>query len=320
MTTLTVRPYRKDADLQPIADFLNYCEAADQRDHYFSVDDLRLEFSDPEFDPAQDLRLWEDENGQLIAFGQIWLSHNNHEADGFLWFCVHPQQKGRLESEVLAWGEGRMRQVKQTRHLPTYLRLDCHDNQLARRALFARKGFAIERRFLTMQRSLLEPIPQPQLPPGFALDHVRGGSDIEAWVELYNQTFVDHWNYHPLTIERHQHWLAAPTYRPELDLVAIAPSHTFAAFCYCQIDEEANRKRHRSEGWIGRLGTRRGFRRMGLGRAMLLLGLQQLQLAGLRTAKLGVDTDNSNCAQTLYESVGFQKLYTRLAYVKEIDA
>ncbi|MGQ4646967.1 hypothetical protein [Lyngbya aestuarii] len=49
--------------------------------------------------------------------------------------------------------------------------------------------------------SLAEPIPEPQLPEGFTLRHLRGEQDAQAWVEMFNETFIDHWNYHPQTIE-----------------------------------------------------------------------------------------------------------------------
>ncbi len=41
---------------------------------------------------------------------------------------------------------------------------------------------------------------------------------------------------------------------------------------------------------LGKLAsTRRGFRRMGLARAMLLAGMRQIKAAGMDTVKLGVD-------------------------------
>ncbi len=116
---------------------------------------------------------------------------------------------------------------------------------------------------------------------------------------MFNQTFIDHWNYHPLTVETHKHWFTDPNYKPEFDLVAIAPDGTFAAFCFCYINPEENEHFARKEGWIADLGTRRGFRKIGLGRAMLLAGLHQLKAAGMDTAKLGVDADNPNGASRL---------------------
>lgn len=77
--------------------------------------------------------------------------------------------------------------------------------------------------------------------------------------------------------------------------------------------------RNRSnDGWIVRLGTRRGFRRMGLGRAMLLAGMHRLKAVGMDTAKLGVDAENPLGAGRLYESVGFRKIYTQISYIKDV--
>ena len=135
---------------------------------------------------------------------------------------------------------------------------------------------------------------------------------------MFNQSFVDHWNHHPLSIERHLHWLTDPDYRSDLDLVAIAPDGTLAAFCYGAIDPAYNQQKNCREGWIDLLGTRRGFRRMGLGRALLLEGLTQLKNAGMDTAKIGVDSQNPNRAYALYESVGFHLIHSGLSFVKEL--
>jgi ribosomal protein S18 acetylase RimI-like enzyme len=72
------------------------------------------------------------------------------------------------------------------------------------------------------------------------------------------------------------------------------------------------------DGWIADLGTRRGFRKMGLGRAMLLTGLHQLRAKGMETALLGVDSENPSSAMGLYESVGFRKRHTIVSHLKII--
>ncbi|MBD1870833.1 GNAT family N-acetyltransferase [Cyanobacteria bacterium FACHB-471] len=319
MMTLTMRPYAGETDLEAIAHLLNTCEAVDQLDNHHSVQDLRLEFSEPSFDAAHNLQLWHDGDGKLIGFGQMWipLSTDSLEVDGHLWFRVDSEARGgRLESEIIAWGEARMHEIWLERGIPAKLYGHARDKQTELIALLEDHGFTFVRRFLRMERSLTQPIPAPQLPEGFTIRHSQGEADIEAWVEMHNQSFIDHWNYHPLTAEVHRHWLSDPNYRPELDLVAIAEGGTFAAFCYCHIPVEENRQTGRSDSWVGMLGTRRGFRRLGLGRAMLLAGLQQLKAAGVDTAKLGVDTENPNCAQTLYESTGFRKVHASLSFVK----
>jgi mycothiol synthase len=321
MATLTLRPYQGETDLQSIADLLNACEAIDREDIYHTVGELRLELTSPNVDTDRDVRLWHNETGQLIAFAQVWLPHQLlNEVDGYLWFRVHPSARNQgLEPDIIAWAETRVQSVGQEHQLPAKLSMSCRESQRSRIQLFELAGFTYERSFLRMKRSLQEPIAKPVLPQGFRL---MTGDEIglAAWVELYNQTFIDHWNFHPMTIEQAEHWLSDPTYRPELDLVAVAPDGTYAAFCYNSINPDENQHRQCLEGWVNMLGTRRGFRRLGLGRAMLLAGLQRLQMAGMDTALLGVDTQNPNQAYTLYESVGFHKMHASFSYAKSLSS
>ena len=73
MTTLTMRSYGGEADLQAIADLINTCEAADRMDEGTSVSELRVEFDAPSVDKGRDIRLWEDTSGRLIGFGLLWI-------------------------------------------------------------------------------------------------------------------------------------------------------------------------------------------------------------------------------------------------------
>ncbi|MBW4517320.1 MAG: GNAT family N-acetyltransferase [Timaviella obliquedivisa GSE-PSE-MK23-08B] len=318
------RSYAGDCDLQTIANFLNLCETVDQLGHYYSVSEIRRDLSEPGFDPEQDVRLWTDETGQLVAYAQMWIPRQSEQsitADGFLWFRVHPTVRELgLEPNILAWGEVRIWEVGRSRHLPARLRSSCRDSQSDRILLLQNCGFVYERCFLRMERSLMEPLLMPQFPTGFTLSHSQGRQDIEARVDLHNQAFSDHWNFYPATIEELIHEETDENYRPELELLAIALDGSYAAFCCCEINREDNAQRDCQEGWIGVLGTRREFRRQGLGRAMLLAGLQKLRLEGMEVAKLGVDTENVNLALGLYESVGFRRVFANLTYVKEIKA
>ena len=320
MTTLTMRPYAGEADLEAIAHLINACEVVDQTDSGTSVSELRQSFNDPSVDKTRNIYLWEDAENQLVGFGRLWIPPTDKVIDGFLGFRVHPTARGKdLERQIIAWGEGRMREMSQERGVLMKLRSGSRADQSERIALLERSGFTAERYFFTMERSLSQPIPEPQLPEGFILRQMQGEQDVQAWVEMYNQAFIDHWNHHELTVERMQYELKNPYYKPELDLIATATDGTFAAFCHCHINPEDNTRNGRNEGWIICLGTRRGFRHQGLGRAMLLAGMQRLQAAGVEIAKLGVDVENPTGALRLYESVGFQKAFTHISYVKEVS-
>ncbi|MCU0564996.1 MAG: GNAT family N-acetyltransferase [Oculatellaceae cyanobacterium Prado106] len=321
MATLTVRSYQGETDLASIAHFLNTCEKADRFGQYYAIDELRREFTEPGFNPTRDMRLWEDDQGNLIAFAQLWIPIETVEplTDGYLWFRVLPTARGQgLETDIIAWGEVRLWEVGRDRNLPALLRTGCRDDQGDRILLFQNCGFTYERCFLRMGRSLTEPIPEIELPNGFAIATSQGNQDRQLRVELHNAAFADHWNYHPWTLEAATHW-EQERYQPELDLIAIAPDGTYAAFCTNDIDPEDNAQRGVREGWVGTLGTHPRFRRRGLARAMLVAGLRALCDRGMELAKLGVDTENPNQAMHLYESVGFQKIHANLSYAKAIE-
>jgi mycothiol synthase len=310
--TITTRPYIGETDLAPVADFLNLVEAHDRIEEGTSVAELREEFGEPGFEPERDLRLYEDEMGQLVGFAQLWAVEDTDDNDGFLWFKVHPQHRGgELEAQMFAWAEERLRERGRVK-----LRVVAREVETAKQALYERHGFEPVRYFLRMRRDLALPIPAPVFPAGYTLRD--GDHDPQLWAELYNESFVDHYNFHPHDAAWVQHWQQEPSNRPELSLVAVAPDGTLAAFAWCSVHVEENQRTGRLDGHIGLLGTRRGHRRIGLGRAMLLAGMQRLREAGMSHAMLGVDASSPTGANTLYESAGFETFFTRILYSRDV--
>jgi mycothiol synthase len=319
MANLSARCYAGDRDLDAIAHLINTCESVDRLDEGTSISELQQEFNAPSLDKARDIRLWEDAEGKLIGFAQLSVSDPGEVIDGWLWFRVHPGARGGdVEAAAIAWGEVRMREVSAVRGARVKLRTYARAEDCDRISLLTSNGFKADRYFYRMARSLSEPIPEPQFPQGFALRQFPGEQDAAAWVEMFNQSFIDHWNHHDLTVDKFKHELAKPHYRNDLDLIAVADDGTFVSFCCCEISVQECDRTGRNEGWIACLGTRRGFRKMGLGRAMLLAGLHRLKAAGVATAILGVDAENSSGALQLYQSVGFHNIRDSISYVKDV--
>ena len=315
-SNIIMRPYAGEADLPAIARLMNACEAVDRVDIGTSVDELRQEFAHPHLDSAQNICLWQRNDGTLIGFGAL-SAQPTETYNGFLNFHVHPiARSSGIETQIFAWGEQQLRAIGGS--APLELQAVSRAEQGDRPRLLERHGFTAARYFFQMTRSLAEPIPTPQLPAGFTFRHVEGKQDAADWVALFNESFIDHWNHQPMTVERFHYHNQDPDYDPALDLVAIAADGTFAAFCTGCIYPNENQRNGRNDGWIEVLGSRRGFRRLGLGRAMLLLCLQQLKSIGAETALLGVDSNNPSGALRLYESVGFSPLHTTIVYTKEV--
>ena len=207
-------------------------------------------------------------------------------------------------AEVLAWASAHGRAAGYEQ-----LYSPAREDDARRMALLQRHGFAPHHWVtLRMTRPLDTPLPEPRFPADFTARPVAGEGEVEAHVALHRQAF-DSPNptaAHRLSVMRD------PEYRPDLDLVAVAPDGALAGFCLCSIGREENQRLRRREGWVDTLGTRPAYRTLGLGRALLLTGLQRLQAGGVETVVLG--TGQGNPAVALYESVGFRVAYRILWY------
>jgi mycothiol synthase len=317
-----MRPFKGECDLQKIVDLFDACEQVDKIDLSISVAQLKIELEDPLTNDQEDLMMWENDDQQLIGFGQMWIEEptEDNTADGRLWFIVHPIARGGdIESQIIAWAEDRLRIVGKERQAQPKLFSWSRSDRVDRTMILKNHDFIEDRYFFHLSRSLSEDISIPALPKGFILRTVQGEQDIQAWVDLHNKSFLNQWNYHPLTLESRKYEIQNPNYLPELDLVAVTPEGNFAAICYCAIYSEHNTFLGRQEGWIAHLCTSPDYQRQGLGRSMLWHGLRQLQVLNMEIAKIGVDSENAFDAQKLYKSVGFEHLYTIIAHVKHLS-
>jgi mycothiol synthase len=312
------RPFLGEDDFARIVELWNTCDVFDQLGEGTTENQLRVEFADPWLDVERNVRLWEDGNGKLIGFCQIWIPPSSELIEGRVIMLAHPEQRPNgLETQILDWADERLRAISRERAIPALSRVAVRDTQASQIALLESRGMRPERYTFVMTRSL-DDLPQPVLPEGFTIREIRDESDGEAWVEMFNLSFIDHWNHHPLTLERWKNWLTDPNELSDLNLVAIAPDGTFAAFCWAGIDPEENQRSGKKVGWVHVLGTRRGFRRIGLGRGILLTGLQRLKARGIETAKLGVDAQSLTGATRLYEAVGFSRSETWAKFIKDL--
>jgi mycothiol synthase len=322
MTTITVtenRPYKAE-DLQAVTELCNYCSRVHNLDDTYTPEDLQVEFEHPKLHPEKNLQVWQDAAHSIIGFGQLWV-HDPHEGkiDAQLYFRVHPEYENtHLAAEIIAWAAERMRDEGRAVGLPASFDSSCRETHKEQHAALERNGLRPVRYFFRMVRDLRQPIAEPVFPEGYTLTHVKTDEDVSKWVDAVNLSFIDHWNFHPANVEDSKHWRKMPNYMPEIDLVALAPDGTFGGFCYCTIDVEENETLDEKQGWIEMLGTVRGHRNIGLGRALLLAGMQVLRAKGLDYAKLGVDAENPTGALGFYERHGFVNKYTTIGMRKEV--
>ncbi|HRE49288.1 MAG TPA: GNAT family N-acetyltransferase [Aggregatilineales bacterium] len=316
----TYRSFAGESDLPKLAQLLTDCEIVDQMGVRRTAEELRVQFFAPTLDPEHDVRLWENPEGVVIAYGVIEIDVATDEITGTLRWRVRPDHREHwLDDDVIRWGEARLCEVGVTKGLPARLESIARDIDRPRQFLLEWHKYDVRHELWQMDRDLHQPIDTPTLSEGFTIRAADPERDAEAWIAMYNDSFIDHWNHIDLTLEDYRHRRQTdPGYAPERDLILVAPDGTFAAFCWSFINPQEVGRVGVKQALLHQIGTRRGFRQQGLGRTLILKTLEILHDAGMDSVRLYVYMDNQNNASHLYESVGFQKAFSLVTYAKTV--
>lgn len=172
-----------------------------------------------------------------------------------------------------------------------------------------RKGFRAARRHWEMR--LTQYVGGTlQIPQGFELRHFVPG-DEEQLCALQNRAFTGSWGFRPNTVEEIRYLMNMSLCRPE-GVLLVAEGESLVGYCWT-IDDPSDEER----GFIRMMGVDPAYHGRGLGRAMLVAGLDYLQRRGIRVTELTVDSKN-HVAKSLYQSLGFKKESTTVWYEKRL--
>jgi mycothiol synthase len=192
------------------------------------------------------------------------------------------------------------------------LRLWAHGTDAAAAQLAGARGLRLVRRLWQMRRSLFAPLDAVRLPAGIRLRAFDPGHDAPAWLELNARAFTqlpDQGGWNRAELDRR---LAEPWFDPSGFLLAEDAGGRLVGFHWTKVHghhhgpglQPDHGHPHDPLGEVYVLGVDPEQRGRGLGRALTLAGLHHLRGAGLPTALLYVDADNSP-AIALYRSLGF---------------
>lgn len=302
-------------DFAPLDAFFRVCEAADSVDldlHRHALQDHQT---------TDQFQVCLDETLRVQGFARLHFSEVEDVTEGRYWYYVRSSVSDQaLAASLLQWAEQQtLRQRAKNTQSRCRLSTASRADQPARFQFLEANGFTRERCFLTMKQALLETPPSPEVPAGYTLRHPTL-ADLASYTDLHNLTFRDHWNSRQITVDNLRAEQLAPSYRPELDILAVTPDDTLISFCTATI-EPGMGKREGVEGAVGSistLGTHPAHRGRGLGRALLLHNLRALHALGIDLVYISVDAANVTGAGRLYEAVGFQTFETWLGYFKYV--
>lgn len=286
---LIMRPYAGDADLSPIAELIRALPAVGRH-----LVDFPWRLSGPVADSTLDARVCMAD-GLLVGFAawqDPWATLDVYIRPG-------PSQP-EVEAAIFDWAARRFREIDAARGRPLPYWVEVREDDTERLALLARHGYTVDDdyTYVMMSRSLVGPLPRPNLPPGFAIRPFAGASEVEAYVEMHRRAFESV----SMTAPWRARTLRMPGYEPELDLVAVAPDGRFAGFC---VGWAAPKRR---VAQIEPLGIDPAFQGRGLAGALLLEMLARFKAHGAEHAQVETDSGRTP-ARHAYEVVGLLPVY-----------
>jgi mycothiol synthase len=285
---VTLRPPRDD-DFDAMLELMNAHQLAAFGEADATAEDLRLWLTTPYVEVENDIRVLE-RGGRLIGYADVDGTRNEPP----LWWCdvkVDPEaDANEVVPTLVSWLEERAERGR--------LRVWTAESDRRIIGAFAALGFAPARHSYRMEIGLGGEPREPSWPEGVTVRAVREDEHqrvydavAEAWRDTsdpIDETF-DEW----------AHWtVKSESFDSSLWFLAVAGDE-LAGFSLCKqssIDPNA--------GYVATLGVRRGWRKQGLGEALLLHSFNAFRARGWARGTLGVDASSPTGATRLYERAG----------------
>lgn len=238
----------------------------------------------------EDVYLWETEEGRIASV-------LNREGSGQAFLQIHPAFKtADLEEQMITLAGENLRGPSRRGGLVLWVWTDSGDSQ--RHEVLEKLGYTAftEASEHQWRCNLEAPIPEKPVREGYTIRPLGDISEVPSrswasWRAFHpdepDEKYDTDWSWY-------QNIQSAPLYRPELDLVAIAPAGEVAAFTTIWYDDVTRC------GYFEPVGTIPEHQRCGLARSLLCEGMRRLKRLG---ATQVMTSGGEPPANALYQSV-----------------
>lgn len=315
---LTLRPYRGPQDHPEMNRVANLVRAANGDPELGSVADMDGYHSGFDQEALAFNCALVELDGRVVGYGRTsWedlATGEGGEIGGVL--NVDPAVVGRgIEARLVEHAVRRSRTLVQTRGRTSssVVRIWATGRDAAQHAALEAAGFRRVRASAQLIRPNLEDIPEIALPDGFEIRPIAAHDRAmhrRVW-DADARGFAGSWGQEAPSERRFQAWLTNPAFDPPLWRVAFHGHDIAGQILNFMGEAEADGSRI---GFTEAISVQPEFRRRGLARALLAASLRAVRDAGAARAGLGVDSQNPNEAQALYESMGYRVVSVSYTY------
>ena len=300
---LNIRRFVRGADEPIWVDILNAARKDREDWRAITVEEmLRQEKEDPKFDPEG--RFIAEFDGRPVGVVHANVDKLREERKGFIHFGVMPEPHGRgIEHQLVETG---LRELKargmttaqasvDSRELDYLGPLEGLDFRQVRVISMMEMDLAdVSQNIGENKHVAIRPLQKDQ------------DEDIQLLTWLSNETFKEHFNSRPDTIEEVRHFLFSDLYFDKMKEIFFAElDGESIGYIGAGIDEKYNLEKNVLRGDIFTIGVLKRYRRRGVGARLMLHALETFRAKGMTKATLGVDDYNLTKAIKLYEKVGF---------------
>ncbi|MFI6093024.1 GNAT family N-acetyltransferase [Streptomyces sp. NPDC051218] len=291
---LTVRPATFD-DAAAVCALLNEIDLLEIGRTDTELSDVQADLKHPEVDLAHDSWLLFDD-GRLIAYGLLWDESGGEQIDTECFALPGRPQAAQHLFELVETRAAERAAANGADRVVVHMPLNIAPT-IDLRALRGR-GWTTVRRYNSMVRPLSTATDRlPEQPPGVTLRPCLAEEDRRRAHALLQETFADHFDFHPRTYEQWLDDIGAERTDWSLLWIAHVDGVGDAAVLHA-------RNYRASMAWISSLGVLREVRGRGLGSYLLRHAFGHCAALGRDRIGLGVDTGNSSGALALYERHG----------------
>lgn len=265
-------------------------------------------------DPARDIVLAEVDD-EVVAYTRVYWADlveggRSYENFGF----VRPAWRRRgIGTALHRHNESRLREIaaEHAEASPKWFGSEGIDTDAGNVALLTGAGYAPVRYFHDMVSPTLDGLDVSPMPDGIELRRVTRDQYRTIWL-AEAEAFRDHWGEAEWAEADWERFIAEPDNEDPRFWMVGWDGDDVAGSVITTVPVEENEHHGRSRVYVSEVSVRRPWRRRGLARALLARSLVAACAAGFTSASLGVDTESSTGANTLYESLGFtpDKSYT----------
>jgi len=268
-------------------------------------------------DPYQDM-LFAEIEGEVVSYARVEWQQEDVSKDRIykLLLNIIPKWRGKgIENTMIQWCENRLFEISENHDNfgNKFFELGSNDRKASYNKLVESLGYTIVRYFIEMSRPLTD-IPSAELPKGIEVRPVKPEDVRKIW-DASVEAFRDHWGTYVLNEEDYKSWVGSKYFQPELWQVAWDGEEVVASVMN-YIDHNYNHQTGRKVGWTEEISTRKGWRRRGIAKALIVLSMHMHKEKGMTEVALSVDTDNPSDALKLYEGLNYKKDKTFYHYRK----